>query len=62
MPRDLWKKLQEAEAKKGQGERKIDEMFLSAPVVKEFSRNRALRAVAQLIVCDDQVSNTAKAS
>jgi hypothetical protein len=58
MPRDLWKKLQEEEKAKGSGEQKIDGLFPRAPLVNEFSRDEALHAVAQLIVCDDQVSYT----
>jgi len=47
--------LAQEEAKKNV-QKKLDGMFQKAPKLCHFSREDVLRAVAEFVVCDDQVS------
>jgi hypothetical protein len=38
------------------GQLRLDGVFLKAPKTREFKRNDALKAIAEFVVCDDQVS------
>ena len=56
MPRDLWKKLQEAKKNpKAIQQGKLDGTFKATKGPGDFSREGVLQAVARFVACDDQV-------
>ena len=55
--RNVWEMMQaKATGKTGKTQTKIDAMFGKGSLPKEFTRDGILHAVAQFIICDDQVS------
>ena len=58
IPREVKNARFEAKKLEQSGQRTLDGM-LSVPRQKEFSRENMLKAIAEFVVCDDQVSSTA---
>lgn len=58
IPRTIWKEMEASKAGKKltKKQAKLDETFKMVGEVSGFSRNKVIRAVAQFVVCDDQVS------
>jgi hypothetical protein len=60
IPRDIVRAKAEAKKQKKDGQLKLDSMVQKASAAsqsKEFSREGVLKAVAEFIVCDNQVGN-----
>lgn len=54
MPREILKVRQEAKKKGKEGQKALDGVFCKSKL-KEFSRDGVLRAVAEFVVCNNQV-------
>lgn len=54
IPREILKKMEE-EKSTGKKQGKIDNIFDKSTAPQEFTREGVLHAVAQFVVCDDQV-------
>ena len=52
MPREI---VAERELEKNGGQTKLDRVFLKVPGVRSFLREGVLKAVAEFIMCGDQV-------
>jgi hypothetical protein len=57
VPRAFVQAAQEAKKQMKGGQKKLDIMFQGARIPQEFSKDEVLRAVAEFVVCDDQVSD-----
>jgi hypothetical protein len=56
LPRELWKKLEEAKKNpKAMQQQKLDGAFKAIKAPAEFTREGVLHAVALFVACDDQV-------
>lgn len=55
IPRDIVKARVEAKKQKKDGQQKLDGIIQKASQPTEFSREGVLKAVAEFIICDDQV-------
>jgi galactitol-specific phosphotransferase system IIB component len=60
IPRAFVQAAQEAKKQIKGGQKKLDIMFQGARIPQEFSKDEVLRAVAEFVVCDDQVSDNAR--
>lgn len=56
IPRDVLRARNEAMKGRKEGQRTLDGAFQRVSKSKEFSRDDVLKAVAEFVVCDDQVS------
>ena len=58
VPRAIARERKQAKQEEKEGQRTLDGVFCKASKPNEFSRDAVLKAVAEFVVCDDQVQTS----